>query len=29
MTLHPNTYEWEFIPEADKTFRDSGAGSCH
>lgn len=29
MTLHPNAYEWEFIPEAGKTFRDSGAGSCH
>lgn len=28
MTLHPGAYEWEFIPEAGKTFRDSGAGSC-
>jgi len=29
ITLHPRAYEWEFIPEAGKTFRDSGAGSCH
>ena len=28
ITLHPNAYEWEFIPEAGKTFRDSGADSC-
>ena len=29
MTLHAAGYEWEFIPEAGKTFHDSGAGSCH
>jgi hypothetical protein len=29
MTLHPDGYEWEFIPEAGKTFHDSGAGSCN
>lgn len=29
MTLHPGAYEWEFIPEAGKTFHDSGTGSCH
>ena len=29
LTLHPRGYDWEFIPEAGKTFRDSGSGSCH
>ncbi len=29
MTLHPGGYEWEFIPEGGKTFRDSGTDSCH
>jgi acid phosphatase type 7 len=28
LTLHPKGYDWEFIPEAGKTFRDSGSGSC-
>ena len=28
LTLHPTSYDWEFIPEAGKTFRDSGSGSC-
>lgn len=28
LTLHANSYDWEFIPEAGKTFRDSGSGSC-
>ena len=28
LTLHSHSYDWEFIPEAGKTFRDSGAGSC-
>jgi hypothetical protein len=28
LTLHPKDYDWEFIPEARKTFRDSGSGSC-
>ncbi|MGD0401712.1 MAG: metallophosphoesterase [Candidatus Acidiferrales bacterium] len=28
LTLRPHSYEWEFIPEAGKTFRDSGTGSC-
>jgi len=28
MTLHAAGYEWEFIPEAGKTFHDSGASSC-
>jgi hypothetical protein len=29
VTLAPQSYTWEFIPEAGKTFRDSGAGVCH
>jgi len=29
LTLHEKGYEWEFIPEAGKTFTDSGSGSCH
>jgi hypothetical protein len=28
LTLHPGGYDWEFIPEAGKTFHDSGKGSC-
>jgi len=29
LTLHANSYDWEFIPVAGKTFRDSGSGACH
>jgi acid phosphatase type 7 len=29
LTLHSDRYEWEFIPVAGKTFRDSGSGTCH
>jgi acid phosphatase type 7 len=29
LTLHPTSYEWQFVPEAGKTFSDSGSGSCH
>ncbi len=29
LTLHANSYDWEFIPQAGKTFRDSGSGTCH
>jgi hypothetical protein len=28
LTLHPKAYDWEFIPEAGKTFRDAGSGTC-
>jgi hypothetical protein len=28
LTLHPHGYDWEFLPEAGKSFRDSGTGSC-
>lgn len=29
LTLHPDSYEWYFAPEAGKTFTDSGIGMCH
>ncbi len=29
LTLKPNAYEWQFIPEAGKSFTDSGSGTCH
>ncbi|RHW23428.1 alkaline phosphatase [Nocardioides immobilis] len=28
-TLKASSYDWEFIPEAGKTFRDSGTTACH
>src|SRR6202041_1444069 len=28
LTLHAKSYDWEFVPEAGKTFRDSGSDSC-
>jgi hypothetical protein len=28
LTLHPDSYDWKFLPEAGKTFTDSGTGSC-
>jgi len=29
LTLHPAGYDWQFVPEAGKTFTDSGTGKCH
>jgi hypothetical protein len=29
LTLRPGAYDWQFIPEAGKSFTDSGTGSCH
>jgi len=29
LTLHATSYDWEFVPEAGKTFTDSGSGKCH
>lgn len=29
LTLHPTSYDWKFIPEAGKTFTDSGTTACH
>jgi hypothetical protein len=27
-TLHANSYDWQFVPEAGKTFADSGTAQC-
>jgi hypothetical protein len=29
LTLHPGSYDWQFVPEAGKTFTDSGTNNCH
>ena len=29
LTLHPTSYDWQFVPEAGKTFTDSGTTACH
>jgi hypothetical protein len=29
LALHPAGYDWEFVPEAGKTYKDSGSGTCH
>ena len=29
LTLHPTSYDWQFVPEAGKTFTDTGTGACH
>ncbi len=29
LTLHPTSYDWVFVPEAGKTFTDTGSGTCH
>jgi len=29
LTLHPTGYDWQFVPEAGKTFTDTGTGNCH
>jgi hypothetical protein len=29
LTLRPGGYTWRFVPEAGKTFTDTGTGSCH
>ena len=29
LTLRAGSYDWQFIPEAGKTFTDSGTGTCH
>ncbi|MFI6760782.1 DNRLRE domain-containing protein [Micromonospora sp. NPDC050417] len=28
-TLHANSYDWQFVPEAGKTYNDSGTTACH
>jgi hypothetical protein len=29
LTLHPSSYDWQFVSEAGKSFADSGSGQCH
>lgn len=29
LNLHSDSYDWQFIPQAGKSFKDSGHGSCH
>ena len=29
LTLHPNSYDWKFLPVAGSTFTDSGSASVH
>jgi 3',5'-cyclic AMP phosphodiesterase CpdA len=29
LTLRARTYDWQFVPEAGKSFADSGTGKCH
>jgi hypothetical protein len=29
LTLHPDGYDWRFVPVAGKSFTDSGSDSCH
>jgi acid phosphatase type 7 len=29
LTLHAASFDWQFVPEAGKTFTDSGSATCH
>ena len=29
LVLHPDRYDWRFIPIPGRTFTDSGSGTCH
>jgi len=29
LTLHPTSYDWQFIPEAGEVFTDAGTTNCH
>ena len=29
LTLHPNGYDWRFVPETGNTFTDTGSAACH
>jgi hypothetical protein len=29
LTLHPSSYDWQFVPEAGRTFSDAGSEPCH
>jgi hypothetical protein len=29
LTLHPGSYDWQFVPAAGGAFTDAGSGTCH
>jgi hypothetical protein len=29
LTLRADGYDWTFVPEAGKSFTDTGSGTCH
>jgi acid phosphatase type 7 len=29
LTLRPDSYDWQFVPEPGKSFSDAGSGTCH
>lgn len=29
LALHPDGYDWRFVPEAGKTYTDAGSSTCH
>ena len=29
LSLHPSSYDWRFVPEAGKSFTDTGSTACH
>jgi hypothetical protein len=29
LTLHPHSYEWQFVPVESESFTDSGSDRCH
>jgi hypothetical protein len=29
LTLHPDSYDWQFLPIAGQSFTDTGSGACH
>jgi hypothetical protein len=29
LTLNAGSYDWQFVPEAGKTFTDTGSANCH
>jgi hypothetical protein len=29
LTLHSDGYDWRFVPVRERSFADSGNGSCH
>jgi hypothetical protein len=29
LTLRSTSYQWQFVPEAGKSFTDSGSTNCH